>query len=101
MDASHCAQMIASYTNDDDCHHDDHRIVRHTPKIATEDITTAKSSGYHHHHYVGDYDIVFSNDSHFHLFSLLICDPHFLSFKLTVRKRQNSQIGDDGSRFYG
>ena len=46
-------------------------------KIATEDITTtkssvAKSSGYHHHHHnVGDYDIVFSNDSHFHLLSLL------------------------------
>ena len=65
----------------------------------TEDITAvANSSGYHHHRHVGDYDIVFSNNSHFHLLSLLICNPHFLSFKLTVPKGQQSLIVGDGSR---
>ena len=39
--------------------------------------------------------IVFKNDSHFHLSSFLICNPHFLSLKLTVRK---GLIGGDGSR---
>ena len=33
---------------------------------------------------------VFSNDSHFHLLSLLICNPHFFSLKLTEQKRQQS-----------
>ena len=66
--------------------------------ITTEESSAAKSSGYHHHHHVRDYDIVFRNDSHFHLFSLLICDPNFLSFKLTERKVQQSLIGGDGSR---
>ena len=44
------------------------------------------------------FHLVFSNDSHFHLLSLLICNPHFLSLKLTVRKGQQSLIGGDGSR---
>ena len=65
----------------------------HSPQIA-------KSSGYHHHCHVGNYDVVFSNDSHFHLLSLLICDPHFLSLKLTVRRGQQSLIRGDGSRSY-
>ena len=57
----------------------------------TEDITAvANSSGYHHHRHVGDYDIVLSNNAHFHLLSRLIYDPHFLSFKLTVRKVQQN-----------
>ena len=37
--------------------------------------------------------IMICNDSHFHLFSLLICGSQFLSFKLTVRTGQQSQIG--------
>ena len=42
-----------------------------------------------------------SNDSHFHLFSLLICNPYFLSLKLTVRKGQHSLLDGDGSKSYG
>ena len=45
--------------------------------IATENIATAKSSGHHHH--AGDYD--YDIDSHFHLLSLLICNPHFSQFE--------------------
>ena len=41
--------------------------------------------------------IVFFNDSHFHLFSLLIPNPHYLSLKLTVRKGQRSLLGVNGS----
>ena len=40
----------------------------------------------------------FMNDSHFHLFSLLICNPHFLSLKVTVSKAQHSLLGGDGSK---
>ena len=32
------------------------------------------------------------NDSHFHLFSLLILNPHFASLKLTARKGQQTQV---------
>ena len=49
--------------------------------IATENIATAKSSGHHHHAGDYDYDIDFSHDSHFHLLSLLICNPHFSQFE--------------------
>ena len=42
--------------------------------------------------------IVLKNDSHFHLSSFLICNPHFLSLNLTVRKGQHTQVGGDGSR---
>ena len=42
-----------------------------------------------------DYDIVFSNNFHFHWYSLLF--PHSLSLKLAVIKGQESLIGDDGS----
>ena len=42
--------------------------------------------------------IVFSKDSHFHLLSVLICNTHFLSLKLTLRKGPQSLIGCDGSR---
>ena len=41
---------------------------------------------------------VFSNDSHFHLLSLLSA---ILILKLTVRKGQRSLIGGYGSRSYG
>ena len=47
---------------------------------------------HHHHHHVQNYDIVVSDDSHFHLLSLLICATHFLSFKLTVHKGQQSLL---------
>ena len=53
----------------------------HSPYIAMEDKTTAKSanakfSRYHYPH-VEDNDIVVSNDSHFHLLIILIFHPHF------------------------
>ena len=39
----------------------------------------------------------FMNDSHFHLFSLLICNIHCLSLKVTISKGQHSLLGGDGS----
>ena len=41
-----------------------------------------------------------SNDSHFHLFSLLILNPHFLSLKLTARKGQQTQVIRHESRSF-
>ena len=41
--------------------------------------------------------IVFSNDSRFHIFSLLIRNPHSFILKLTVRKGQHSLLAGDGS----
>ena len=46
------------------------------------------------------FHILFSNDSHFHLFSLLIRNPHYLSLKLAVRKWQYSLLTGDGPKSY-
>ena len=46
------------------------------------------------------FHIVYSNDSHFHLFSVLIYNPHSLSFELTERKGQHSLLSGDGSKLY-
>ena len=46
------------------------------------------------------FHIVLSKDSHFHLLSLLICNPHLISLKPTVHKGEQSLIGGDGARSY-